>query len=122
MEIILEDNIKSSYSFKRKWNNTNYLVKFNDVNSFSEFYGQISEIHPYDDADYAWARNYTDNALTFFIVQGGRRIDTVDLRDELFLNPNDYEDIEDYFRAIADCVIAVLNEYNKDVEPRMMHY
>lgn len=122
MEIVLEDNIKNEYSFKRLWNKTDYRIKFYDINDYNDFYSQITEIHPYDDADYAWARNYSDNCFVFNIIQSGKIIDTVDLRNELFLNPDDYEDIEDYFRAISDCVIAVLNEYNKDVEPRMVHY
>ncbi len=80
---------------------------------------QVSEIHPYNDADYAWARcGYLGHAYVQFI-KNGKKIDGMQLNG---YDESEYESEYDYITDIVNQTCEVLLEINKDVEPRMVHW
>lgn len=78
----------------------------------------ISEIHPYDDGDYAWARRYAQDGNTGKIIRNGKVIKTVQLPN---YDPNDYEDATEYTNEVVDTLMIELRKCNRDVEPRIVH-
>lgn len=102
-------------------NKKRYSVKYNLVNTemddhhlLKEFKAQVSEIHPYDDADYAWA-NINSGVIEY--IQSGKVIDK-----SYYGSPDDM-DIEHYewCDAVIDSAIDNLTVLNKDLEPRIIH-
>lgn len=81
---------------------------------FNRFAAQVTEIHPYDDASYAWAR-IQNGVIEYF--KDGRKIDS-----SFYMNADDY-DIEnsEWCQTVVDKAIYRLRDLNKDVEPRMIH-
>lgn len=77
---------------------------------------QISEIHPYDDADYAWAAMDFNGKVTFY--QNGRKVDSMQM---YMYDADDYESADDYFSDILDTIAVELLNINKNVKPRMMY-
>ena len=89
---------------------------YNDDTKYLKF--QISPIHPYDDADYTWARcGYIGGNLVQFIFKGK----VVDRMQLWSYDEEDYEDEDEYIREVIDAVCTELNHFNADVEPRMVH-
>lgn len=81
------------YSFQEC--HDNYKVAYHRNKDF------INGIYPYDDADHPWA--YSDhNDTKWKIVKAGKTVDTIDSDD---LQP----------------VLQLLQKYDKDVEPRIIH-
>lgn len=93
-------------------------VHFNDDGPYEgSFIAQITEIHPYDDADYAWARiNYNGQAE---FIKDGKVVDKLQLHD---YDEEDYENgIYEYYNDCLDTVAVELMHINRNVEPRMIH-
>jgi len=80
------------------------------------FAAQVSEIHPYDDADYAWARIKHNGQVEF--IKGGKIMDKMQLPS---YDEADYEDISEYYNDMLDSVAVELMDINKAVKPRMIH-
>lgn len=86
------------------------------------FAAQITEIHPYDDADYAWAKIGFNGQVKF--IQNGKVIDTMQLP---VYEPEDYEeyypnaDVDAYIDDMLDSVAVELLQINKNVKPVMIH-
>lgn len=81
------------YSFQEC--HDNYKVAYHRNKDF------INGIYPYDDADHPWAYS-NHNDTKWKIVKAGKTIDTIDSDD---LQP----------------VLQLLQKYDKDVEPRIIH-
>ncbi len=79
-------------------------------------YAQISEIHPYDDAEYAWAK--VDNSIAYF-YKDGKLLDKMHLADYDEDMDGDYEV---WWKDMIDSVAEELHNMNKDVKPVMVHY
>ena len=80
------------------------------------FAAQITEIHPYDDAEYAWAKIEFNGQAKF--IKEGKVIDKMQLPA---YEEEDYESIEEYYNDMLDSVAVELSNMNKSVQPRMMH-
>lgn len=101
-----------------------FMVRFNrseDPNLPGYTDIEISEIHPYDDADYAWV-NYdaSENRNYAYIIRDGKR------EDRLAISPwgdneDMYDDIDEFRDDVINGLIDELRDSNKDVEPRMIH-
>lgn len=76
---------------------------------------QVSEIRPYDDADYAWA---ACNGRTVNYYRNNKKIASEPV---ILYDPEDYEEYRDYVDELIDSVCMTLRKYNKDVEPRIIH-
>ena len=79
---------------------------------------QISEIHPYDDAKYTWAKRSDNNSNIVLFINDGKVIDKMHLWS---YEPDDYENFDDYLNDILDDVAVELMSINSDVKPRMIH-
>lgn len=108
------DNIQSMYYGRNK-----YMVRwsggdqFGDTDKmFSTFRAQVSSIHPYDLAEYPWAR-----------IQKGR-IDIIlnqkIIYTDYYFNSED-EDIEDveWSDSIIERAIGLILKYSKNIESRI---
>lgn len=80
------------------------------------FAAQVSEIHPYDDANYAWAKVDFNGQVKF--IQDGKIIDKMQLPT---YEEDDYESITDYADDMLDSVAVELSNINKSVDPRMIY-
>lgn len=77
---------------------------------------RISEIHPYDLAEYAWITK--DTPTTASIVKNGKRVKEVYLPD---YDEDMYEDFYEYVDTVIDILCKALKKYNADVKPRIDH-
>lgn len=84
----------------------------------NDFKAQITEIHPYDDADYAWARIGARGAMEVEFIKDGRILEKMQLH---YYDDEDYENLEQYFDDIIDTVCVELRSFNKYVKPKMIH-
>lgn len=92
--------------------NTSPDVDSNDM--FNRFKAQISEIHPYDDGNYAWAKI---EAGVIKIIRDGRSIDT-----SYYFTADDMDvENEEWCELVCNEAIEALRKTNKTVQPRMVH-
>ena len=87
------------------------------------FAAQISEIHPYDDAEYAWAKIGFNGQVIFY--RNGKVEDKMQLAG---YEPDDYEEqeygtsaVDQYINDCLDIVATELLQMNRDVKPIMVH-
>ena len=80
------------------------------------FAAQITEIHPYDDAEYTWAKIGYNGQVQF--IRNGKVVDKMQLPT---YESDDYESIEDYYNDMLDTIAVELINMNRDVEPIMVH-
>ena len=76
---------------------------------------QITEIHPYDDAEYAWARGIGPQ-ITF--IRDGKVLDRMTIAD---FDEEYYETFDEYLADTFDAIAVELMNFNKDVKPVMVH-
>ena len=77
----------------------------------------ISEVHPYDEADYAWARIGSKGHMQVQFIRNGKVFDTM----QFAYFDEDYHDPEAYINDVINTVCEDLLDFNKDVEPVMVH-
>lgn len=81
---------------------------------FNRFAAQVTEIHPYDDANYAWAK-IQNGVIKYF--KDGWEIDR-----SFYFTADDYDiDNSEWCQTVVDEAIHRLRDLNKDVKPRMVH-
>lgn len=81
---------------------------------FNRFAAQVTEIHPYDDAEYAWAK-IQNGVIDYF--KDGKKIDR-----SFYFNADDYDiDNSEWCQTVVDEAIHRLRDMNKGVKPRMIH-
>ena len=80
------------------------------------FVAQISEIHPYDDADYVWAKINANGRIDY--IKNGRVIDRAQLPDYI---EEDYEDVNEYYNEMIDMVAVDIMDMNRSIKPVMIH-
>lgn len=79
---------------------------------------QVTEIHPYDDAEYTWARCGYKGACYVEFIRNGKVIDGMQWH---YYEEEDYEEEREYIDEMIDQTCAELRNYNRDVKPRMIH-
>lgn len=77
---------------------------------------QVSEIHPYDDADYMWAMMEEDGLVKF--IKDRQVIDDMQMQD---YDADDYESFNDYIDDVVDKICLRLREFNRSVESRILY-
>lgn len=97
MHIVTKDEALNEERSTIEYNNTKYHINING----NEI--QISSSHPYDDANYCWAKS-KDNGYTFIIYRDGKQIEFFESESEDF-----------------DDVLAEMNRLDKDIKPIMVH-
>lgn len=123
MKRYIRSSIKSPQSVRLtfKYKGTNFRVYSSDVSDyqdpeslFNNFKADITEVHPYDLAEYAWAR-LADGVVKYYM--NGKLIDRT-----YYFNADDM-DVENY--EWADVVVYGacdhLIQLNKRVNPRIDH-
>lgn len=100
--------------FSVHYNNIDNGPAADPVCMLRQFEATISEIHPYDDADYAWAR------LGKGVVDYYRSNKHI---DKSYYGTSDDMDVEneEWCDAVLYGVAENLADLNRDVEPRMIH-
>lgn len=91
-------------------------VHDNDPKWPDEYVCQVSEIHPYDDADYAWAKK--DSPVSAKIVQSNKVIDTIQLPE---WDDDSFEDENEYYNDVIDIMARAIRQINKGVESKIIH-
>ena len=81
----------------------------------SDYAAQITEIHPYDDAEYYWAKIEGANAKFILdrSVKSSMQLPTFD--------EDKYADESEYINTIIDIVCRELRRLNKNINPRILH-
>lgn len=82
----------------------------------ANFQCQVSEIHPYDLAEYAWAEKDSPSSAT--VYKDGKKIGYIRLHD---YDPEDFEDDNDYLDYILDEIAVKLRDFNRNVKSRIDH-
>lgn len=80
------------------------------------FQFSISEIHPYDDAEYAWARKSSPADLS--VIQDGHTVSHIPLPE---WDEDEYESADEYYNELLDIACIALKEANAKVSSRMMY-
>lgn len=87
------------------------------------FAAQISEIHPYDDAEYTWAKIDFNGRVLYY--RNGKLVDKSQLWS---YDPDDYEEqefdtsaVDQYINDCLDSIATDLLQMNRDVKPIMVH-
>ena len=87
------------------------------------FAATVSEIHPYDDAEYTWAKIGFNGQVIFY--RDGKVVDKMQLAS---YEPDDYEEqehgtsaVDQYINDCLDTVATELLQMNRDVKPVMVH-
>lgn len=91
-----------------------FSVKVSESDDPYEFRFQISEIHPYDLTDYAWAKKVSPMEVNFY--DDGKVIDRMTVPD---YEEDDFESIGDYYQMVIDNVCEELRSINKSKNPRI---
>lgn len=121
MKYVVNSNASSGtdymYSKKMKYGRRNYMVKYGQPDEYLGVDAQITEIHPYDDAEYAWVRIQYASAE---FIQNGKQIDRVPIPTYAD-NDEFYEDIEEWLDDTFKQLISMLHDMNIDVQPKMVH-
>lgn len=81
---------------------------------FHEYKATVSEIHPYDDAEYAWAQ--IENGVIKYI-QNGKVVDK-----SYYMTADDW-DVEnnEWCDSVINEAMDTLNQINSNVQPRIIH-
>lgn len=105
------------HSYKESGNPFTYSIHDNGVGNPDNYKAQITEHHPYSEAEYVWARIGYKEPMSVEYVQDGKVIE---------YEPGDsvdgpwwedfYADGEEYIAAIIRNVCYDLRHYNKDIK------
>lgn len=115
---IKSDSAQPIYSERRKFtfDGIQYVAYIRNADNPENLMFDISELHPYDEAEYAWARKVSPIMVN--IYQAGKKIDEIYVKDynqEEFVNP------EGYVNTVIEVICEELREYNKKVDPKVDH-
>lgn len=109
---------------------TSYTTIYHGRQKFSVHYtpdeysgmvqAQITEIHPYDDAEYAWAKIIGPQAIFY---RNGKQLDKMTIGG---FDADNYEDDDtaynEYLNEVFDDVAVELLNLNKNVKPMISHW
>ena len=77
-----------------------------------------TKISPYDDADYVWGYCKGGNKVDFFKGSPGKKVDSLYWHS---YDPEDYESFDEYLNEFIIETAKEIDNYNKDIEPRIVH-
>ena len=109
--------IKSSGTrFSVRHNSVDVSPDANPMDIWRQFCGHVTEIHPYDEAEYAWARiGHRPGVIEY--IRNGKVI-----TKSYYMTAEDWDlDTSEWLQTVIDIAIENLLDINKDVEPRMVH-
>lgn len=89
-----------------------YMVYVKHEDNPEWFQFSVSEIHPYDLAEYAWAQKTSPVDLE--IIKDGRVMSRIPLPE---WDWDSYEDENEYYDELIDMACAALSSANEGVEP-----
>ena len=123
MKKVIKSNTDLNLYNTFKLGNKRFSVHSNDIDNgptadpmsmLRQFKAQVSEIHPYDDADYAWA-NLSKGVVDYY--RSNKHI------DKSYYGTSDDMDVEneEWCEAVLYAVAENLADLNRDVEPVMIH-
>ena len=123
MKKVIKSNTDLNLYNTFKLGNKRFSVHSNDIDNgptadpmsmLRQFKAQVSEIHPYDDADYAWA-NLSKGVVDYY--RSNKHI------DKSYYGTSDDMDVEneEWCDAVLYAVAENLADLNRDVEPLMIH-
>lgn len=106
------------YTYRRGGNPFAYGVRSNGAEDPEKYMAQITEHHPYSDADYVWARIGYKEPMSVEYIQDGKVIEyEPGHRKEFRFDWKDfYEDGDEYIRDAIERVCDELRDYNKNIE------
>ena len=114
MKRLIRASITNDYTnrFKYSVNGQKFIIysKYND--DPENFQCQITEIHPYDLAEYYWVKK--DSPAAAKVIKQGKITGYIDI-DEY--DEDRYSDPQDYIDSIIDYMCTMLYSYNRDIEP-----
>lgn len=99
----------------RKYNQK-YSVYVKNEDDPDSFIFSISEIHPYDDGDYAWALKKSPTQMQ--IIRNGKYESTFNVPE---WDADAYESENEYYDDIIDIACDKLKQANENVEQRIDH-
>lgn len=116
---------RSGYDHRFEFNcstcNTNYSGYLGNIDFPHSLKMQLSSVHPYDDADYVWAK--LENGYIRYI-KSGKTLSTSKVDKFPFDEDDpkfDFNDINNYIESIAYKIATVLDDYNQSIKPKMVH-
>ena len=98
------------------WGKQKYSVYFKNADDLEHFQCQVSELHPYDDAKYTWAKK--DSPASATLYRNGKAVKTIPVVE---YDPDNYEEDNEYIDDVIFSLCKALKEANKDVKPIMIH-
>lgn len=113
----------TSYDYTDSWvewvGNYRYGIRSKYTDDPYNFQCYITEIHPYDDAEYCWIRKDMPNSAS--VYRNGRKIDTITLADW-----DDYEDeyegdAQDFIHDMVVGLCEELRECNRGIKSVMVY-
>lgn len=96
-----------------------YSIYTDNEDDPSQLSMQISELHPYDDAVYAFARVEKFKPNVAQIIKNGDFLASVKMP---VYDEEDWESPLEYVDEFIDKIIYQLHRVNKDVEPKIMRF
>lgn len=122
MKKVIKSNTDLNLYNTFKLGNKRFSVHSNDIDNgptadpmsmLRQFKAQVSEIHPYDDADYAWA-DLSKGVVDYY--RSNKHI------DKSYYGTSDDMDVEneEWCEAVLYAVAENLADLNRDVEPVMI--
>ena len=99
-------------------NRQKFAIHQNESTNTNDWKATISEIHPYSEAEYVWARIGYKEPMSVEYIQDGEVIEyEPGHRKEFRMDWRDfYEDADEYIRETIERVCGELRDYNRDVE------
>ena len=97
--------------------NKRFKIHQNSPKDPNNLKASVSEIHPYDDAEYTWARIGAKGSMYAEFIQNGKIIDSMQFA---YFEP-EYHDSELYIQDVINTLCEELIRFNKNVEPVMIH-
>lgn len=117
MKRYIKSSSQPKYSERRKFtfDGIQYRAYISNADNPENLLLDISELHPYDESEYAWARKVSPILVN--IYQAGKKIDELYVDYDL----DEFDSPEEYVDTVIEAICEELREYNKSVEPRIDH-
>lgn len=114
------DDYDRYFTYNRGGQKFSGYIKYEDDPDNLQF--TLSEVHPYDDAEYTWAKK--DSPVEIKLIKDGHIVGSLkqSALDFPEYDEEDYESPEEYVDTVIDITANVLRQMNRDIEPRMMHW
>ncbi len=107
-------------TYRVRIGNQEFRVYAKYLDDPDNFQCQISEIHPYDNANYYWIQK--DQPASASVIKNGKRVGRIEVREYDDEAADEYNDAGEQFnRDIVAYLCEELRGYNKNIEPMIDH-